>query len=345
MRRTPIPLVLLLLTPLVAFGQVRDQAGFFSPDAARRADQLIGQLRQQTGHTLLVDTLPSVPADQQSQLQSVGKDRFFQQYTAQRAKQAGISGVYVLITRDPAHLQVAVGNETARAGLFTAADRDRLRDSLLADFRAKNYDQGLLDAVSLTQRTMTANRAAPGGSANNGTLQSFPAPGGRGATATPRTTAASPRHSTFFWIVVIGGGFLLLFFVIRRLASRATSSYGPGYTRAPNAPPPLPGQPPTYGSYPGYGAGTTGGFGRGLLGGILGGAAGGWLYDRMSHRNDYPGQSQPPTPTNPDAFNPGSPDTDFSSSSGADFGDTSSDLGGGGGDFNPPDDSGGGGDF
>lgn len=352
MRRTLTPLlatflVLSLLAP--AWAQVKDSADFFTPNATERANQLISQLRQQTGHDVIIETLPSLPQDQQAQLQSMGKDRFFQQYTAQRARQAGISGIYVLITRDPSHLQVAVGDQTARSGLFTAADRNQLRDTLLTNFRAKNYDQGLLDGVAFAQRTMTANASAAGRTSNKGTIQSFP-----GAAATPsgRTapTAAPPArstgHSGFFWLVVVGGALLLLVFILRRVAARAsTYSAGPGYTQASNVPPPLPGQQPPYGGYPGYGAGTGGGFGRGILGGLLGGAAGGWLYDRMSHRNDagaaYPGQGMPSGGGNPDAYPPSAPDTDFSSSSGGDFGG-SSDMGGGG-DFGGGGDSGGGG--
>lgn len=348
MRRslTLVAACLLLLTLIVpALGQVRDQAGFFTPNAVERADQLISQIRQQTRHDIIVDTLPALSAEQQAQLQSVGKERFFEELTNQRAKQSGVTGVYVLITRDPSHLQVAVGNETARSGLFTTADRDHLRDTLLTNFRAKNYDQGLLDAVSYAQRTMTGNVASARSSGDR-TLQTFP---GASPNAVPDRRAVPEQrsgHGFLYWLLLLGGGGLLLMWLLRRLAARAsTYSAGSGYSPS-NVPPPLPGQPQQgYGSYPGYGAGSQGGgMGRSVLGGLLGGAAGGWLYDRVSHRHDtgtnYPGQNIPPTPSNPDAFPSSAPDTDFSSSSGGDFGD-SSDFGGG----DDSDRNSGGGDF
>jgi uncharacterized protein len=341
-------LTVLFLVATPAGAQVRDDAGFFTPNAVERANQLISQLRQQTKRELYVETIPAVPSDLRGRLQSAGPERFFADYSQNKAQQAGVDGVYVLVCREPSYLKVAVGDATQRAGLFTTANRDQLASTLLTSFKARQYDQGLLDAVALVQRTMTANaQGAATNAQGNRTLQTFPGAPAQRSTTPNAAPAPQPQQQPaersgrgmFFWLIVLGGGFFLLMFIIRRLAARA-SNYGAGqnaYGGNPNVPPPLPGNPPQYGNYPGQGVGG-GGFGRGMLGGLLGGAAGGWLYDRMSHRNDpgaHPGQGAPPVQSNPDPFS-AAPDRDYSVSSGGDFGgDTGGgDFGGGGDDNN-----------
>ena len=58
-----------------------------------------------------------------------------------------VNGVYILICKSPPHIEVEVGNHTQEKG-FTPAKRKELRSKLVADFKAKEYDKGLREAVS-----------------------------------------------------------------------------------------------------------------------------------------------------------------------------------------------------
>ena len=66
----------------------------------------------------------------------------------------------VLICKDPTHLQIEVGKQTQKKA-FTLQDRSKLRDLLLARFKAKEYDQGLLDAVKFVRDRVAGNLPPP----------------------------------------------------------------------------------------------------------------------------------------------------------------------------------------
>jgi uncharacterized membrane protein YgcG len=157
------PLAMLPALPPVSGGGVRDQGKFFSLDAITSADRVIDQVRDDEQRDVLIETVPDVPQELRDQLADRGKAKFFADWAESRARERGISGVYILICKDPAHLQVAVGNVT-RQKLFTTADRDELAQIMLRKFRQKQFDQGLLDAVNFIQRQMKAHGPAPDGS-------------------------------------------------------------------------------------------------------------------------------------------------------------------------------------
>jgi uncharacterized membrane protein YgcG len=307
---------------------VHDNAGFFNASAVQQANQLISQIRQQYHEDLLIETFPQIPSDMQASYDPQNKAAFFAQWARQRARDAGITGVYVLICRQPSYLDVDVGNRT-RQRAFTLQNRDELRNILLTNFRQHNYDAGLLQAVQYAERTLHTNLTANSG-------QAIPA-GGRMSPNQPSARGAASSWGWIVWLVII----VLVLWAVSRLFARRTAGYGPptagrgygpgGYGAGYG--------PGGYGPG-GYGPGGGGGWGRGLLGGLLGGALGGWLYDRWSGTG--------PTSTTPPPGAPGQetppPGTDFGTGPGPD------DLSGGGDFGTPPDagappDAGGGGDF
>jgi hypothetical protein len=295
-----------------------DDAHIFSSGAVAQAQQVIDQIRSTHQKDLNVESIASVPADQQDALKAQGKAVFFEQWARERAKAMGTNGVYVLICMDPRHLQVEVGNRTETRE-FTAADRDGLRNQLISDFKAQNYDAGLTDAANFVLERMDSNTRRSGVPNNPGMEfgQNSPLYGQRNGSG----------EGTHFgaWICL---GIVVLFLVmIFRRSGGGSGGYGPNY-------------PVNPGGQMGWGGGG-GGFGRGLLGGILGGALGSWGYDRFSRGSGWGDSSffgQDNT-TSGGGFS-GSSGTDSSfSGSGGDFGGGDSGGGGGG------DSGGGGGDF
>lgn len=166
--RTLFPLVvtgwLAALGPAAADGPVKDGAGLFRPDTIERATERINQLGKAHGVQLLVETEPTLPAEAR-------RYPTLHAWAAERAKAAGLDGVYILITkdtearRDRESLDVQVVVQlTSKPQAFTPRDGEELSKDLLRSLRRKPlssrppaYDQGLLDAVASVQWTTACN--------------------------------------------------------------------------------------------------------------------------------------------------------------------------------------------
>jgi hypothetical protein len=328
---TTLVAVLVLAPASLAFAagaQVVDNAGFFSSDAVSKANQELAAIHDKYGKDLRVETYATIPEDLRDKYTPDQKAKFYSAWAYKQAKAAGVDGAIVLITRDPSYLQVDVG-EATRKQAFTLEDRNRLRDSMLRDFKAKRYDEGLLGAVDTFRSSLETHRAA--------------APAGSVTHSRPVSPGFS-MGKVLFWGALI---FLGLMFV-RWMIGRRTS----GYANYQNPNQPDPGQDPRNYGGSGYGGGGYGGggFGRGLGGGILGGLLGSWIGGHVFGQNQSYGAPPPPPADDQSAGGGAFGDTgasDFSSDSGGyqdiggggDFGG-GGDMGGGGGG-----DSGGGGDF
>ncbi len=153
--------------------EVNDEGGFFSPAAVRKAQDEIRDIQRQHQKDLLIDTFKTVPASKLTQFQSLSgtaQDRFFTEWSQQRYRTARVDGIAVLICRSPAKIRVTVGEQNLKKA-FTPADRDRLVELLLTRFKAREYDQGLLESVRHVQARLNANLGVPAPR-----LASLPAP-------------------------------------------------------------------------------------------------------------------------------------------------------------------------
>jgi hypothetical protein len=314
---------LLAAAPAVAVTpRVKDEARFFSADTVQKADRVIREIKDGSGKDLLIETFPTVPddhADKVKHMDRSERERFFEEWARERARREGVDGVYVLICKEPGHVQVEVGNETRRRA-FPVENRDHLRDILVEAFKAREYDRGLLEAVEYVRDAMKDNlgecgRARAGGAGG-------PVTGGEG----PRPGfALGPWVLGLLCLGVVG---LLVVIALVRWLSRAGSGYGPGgYAPGGGYGPPAPGY--------GYGGGGGGFFGS-LFGSLFGSAAGNWMYDRFFRGGSpnygsgggYAGAAPAPGPDVPDR-----PDTDYSGAGGDFDSDGSPEQDGGGGDF------------
>ena len=257
---------------------------------------------------IAIETFREIPADLKAGVNVEDKTAlklFFQQWAARQAKDKRVNGVYLLLVKEPAHLQAVVGNDTQRLA-FTLKDRDSLVPMMLGKLRVHQNDEALRDGVNFIFATMKSHTNPR---AHTGTA---PVPG-----------ASHPSQSsggTTSWIlpaIVIGVVVWLVIGLFRALSGRM----GGG---APM------GQP----------GGGGGGFFSSLMGGLFGAAAGMWMYDQFfsNHGSSAYGADRNDPSGGESGFT--GQDTDYNSDSGGDFGSNS-----GGGDFGGGDDSGGGGDF
>jgi len=135
---------------------VHDNAGIFSADAVRRADDAIGQLRERHRRDLMIETDSQVPDEQQAALDREGKARFFAGWAAARAKSNGVNGVLVLICMRPGHVEIVEAGEGSEKA-FTPKDRDELSTALGKVLGEKQYDDALARTVAFVQKRMDAN--------------------------------------------------------------------------------------------------------------------------------------------------------------------------------------------
>jgi uncharacterized protein len=288
-------------------GEINDQAGFFSQEAITSAEREIAGLKNATGKELRIETFATVPDGKAGEVEKMSRDernRFFDDWAQQRAKREHVAGIYVLISRHPGHVQIEVDRPTRTHG-FGTAERNELRDKLLAGFRNKNYDQALAGGVGYVSRVLKtslrtpAERTGPSRTAHDGQDHR-----GTGAVPLGGRPASGGGMGWLGWVIVA----VVIVLGIRLIGGLfgGGGGYGGGYG-------------------PG-GGGMMGGF----LSGLFGAVAGNWLYHSFFGNSAFGGDSS--------GFGGSHGGSDLSDNEGA-----GSDFEGSGGDFD--DHSGGGGDF
>ena len=317
------------LSARAATAGVHDEAGFFSPDAIAKADELIKDIKRDAQKELVIETFKSAPTDKRDEPNSADpkvKDRFFDDWAVRQAQDEQVNGIYVLICKEPPYIKPAVGNQTRRE--FSDEDRNRLGEILVDRFKKKEYDDGLLEAVRFVRSSLKdANGRPAGRTASQQGPATWPPYQGRPAGGDRPAPSGWGGWLCFGLVVVavIGAGLWALSALFRGF-QRGPMGYGPGN----------PGYGPgAYGYGPGGFMGGSGGGGGGggflpsVLGGLFGGAAGSWAYDRFGRPAASTQQGPPPAP--PPDYTPEPPpvDTSFSAGGGGDFG--GGDTGGGGG--------------
>jgi uncharacterized membrane protein YgcG len=310
--------------------QIKDDGKFFTDEAREKADKEIREIHREFGKDFLIETFATVPADLAKDADLKDKDarnRFFEKWARERARGADVNGIYVLICKEPAHLQVEVGNETQKKA-FTTEDRNELSSMLIKSLREKKNDDGLLEAVEFVRSKLKAH-----GVRASSAPVIIPKPGGN-------VVSSGLGGLICFGVLILAGLWLVvgLFRTITGGGGGNRGGYGPG----------------GYGGG-GYGGGGGGGGGGGfmssLMGGMFGAVAGNWMYNSFfgggSHNfGGGQGAGYGDTGYTGGSADANRPDTDYSGT-GGDFGGDGGgggDAGGGGGDFGG-DGGGGGGDF
>ena len=182
----------LLFAGTTAFGagagaasEVHDNAHLFDAPTIEQVNADVLEIKQKFGKDLSIETFAEIPPDMGAGLESMGKDKFFEHWLRREARQAGTNGVFILIVKNPGRVQIGVGNST-KDKAFTYADRDALRNVILAKFQAKQLDAGLIDGTMFVLQKMKENLGDKG---------SAPTTGPSTAPATQTAPATSPAAS------------------------------------------------------------------------------------------------------------------------------------------------------
>src|SRR5262249_29728126 len=119
---------------------VRDDGGFFKEETIRKAETMIDEIKDRHQLDVVVETFRKIPDDMKKDYNPENKSQFFEQWARDRARKSRLTGVYVLLCKDPGHLQIEVGNKTGKKA-FTPENRDELEKMFLKRLRAKEYDK------------------------------------------------------------------------------------------------------------------------------------------------------------------------------------------------------------
>jgi hypothetical protein len=154
---------LVLAGPAVAIApEIKDDGKFFSADAIKKANEEIRDIERKYERDLLIETFPTVPDNQADKVKAMSREdreNFFRKWAEKRAQDVVVNGVYILVCRDPAHVQVAVTDRVRL--LFDTEVVKRLVQMLIAKFREKRFDDGLAEAVKFVRAKLAEASAKP----------------------------------------------------------------------------------------------------------------------------------------------------------------------------------------
>jgi len=236
-------------------GGIRDNGAFFSAQAKSEALRNIGEIEQRYRKDLVIETFSSIPQDLQPGVDVQDKaamSRLYEEWAMKQARQQRVNGIYILLVKEPSHLQVLVGNDTQR-NAFTLRDRDALLPLMLTKLRSKQNDDALLEGVSFVDATLRSHLPTRGRTLASGR----------------RGEDAGSSH-WIFTALIVGVVVWLVLRIFRAMAGGGGSAYA--------------GAPGAGGGMMSPAAGG-GGFMSNMLGGMFGAAAGMWIYDQFSGRS------------------------------------------------------------
>jgi hypothetical protein len=141
---------------------VADGGKYFSPEAVRKANEEVRDLFRKFGRDLLVETYPGVPDDQAEKVKEMSREekaKFFADWCRQRIREKEVNGLLILVCRQPTYLYVEPS--PGARNVFDKEAVKELVDTLMERFRAKEFDQGLADAVRLVRERLERAAGKP----------------------------------------------------------------------------------------------------------------------------------------------------------------------------------------
>ena len=132
-----------------AAGGVVDNAGFFSEQAKSDATRSIADMERRYHKDLFIETFKEIPPELRNGVNVQDKaaaGRICEKWALSLARQKGVNGVFVLLVKEPSHLQVLVGNDTQTLA-FTLQNRDELVELMVGELRTHRNDASSAEFV------------------------------------------------------------------------------------------------------------------------------------------------------------------------------------------------------
>ena len=143
---------------------MRDGAGLFDKkDVVEQINAQIDEIHRRYGVDLLIETVSTTPADRATELKQLHTTTFFAMWADERAVAAGVEGIYILICREPRHVEIVARGDIAQA-TFDRRTRDSLRRNLERNLQ-RRWPEALDQTVASVRERLSSReeRANLGG--------------------------------------------------------------------------------------------------------------------------------------------------------------------------------------
>lgn len=127
----------------------KDDGAFFGEAAWKRVAPAAEKLFKEKGIDFVVETVAAPPKGDPEKLAAMRpaeRETFFKNLTAARAKELGLKGVHVFVSKKPATLYVHVSEAAGLPKDFGP----KLKAALIASFRDNKFDEGLTKVIDMT---------------------------------------------------------------------------------------------------------------------------------------------------------------------------------------------------
>src|SRR5260370_35565527 len=102
-----------------AVPEIKDEGKFFNAETVKKANELIRKIHDEDHKDLFIETYATVPGGEAKskevkQMTREARDKFFADWNRQREQDTRLDDIYVLICRNPGHIDVGVDKETVK---------------------------------------------------------------------------------------------------------------------------------------------------------------------------------------------------------------------------------------
>jgi hypothetical protein len=128
----------------------KDEAKFFSEDAWKKVQPVADMLLKEKNVDLFIETLPTPPKADPDKLKAMtpaDREKFFKEYAQERCKAEKLSGIYIVICKNPGFAYIDITG--AAAATFPKGFGSKLTNVLLAALKDKKNDTGLTESLQL----------------------------------------------------------------------------------------------------------------------------------------------------------------------------------------------------
>lgn len=126
----------------------KDDGKFFSPEVWKKVQPTAELLLKERDIDFQVETIATAPRGDAAKLRALPaaeREKFFKEFAKERCKSEKLSGIYVMVCRNPGFLWIEMmGDGGAK---FPAGFGSKLTSIMLTAFKDKKYDEGLTEAI------------------------------------------------------------------------------------------------------------------------------------------------------------------------------------------------------
>lgn len=142
---------------------VDDKAKLFKPDTVDQAKSKILHIKDLYAFGVFLETLDKLPEKDLKKINSAGNPgRAFQEWAEERARQAKVDGLYIVLSKDARHHNSAVVvSPASQKEFFKPRHVDNLRKQFASEQFTRQPNQVLLEALDGINNTLHASRESP----------------------------------------------------------------------------------------------------------------------------------------------------------------------------------------